>query len=58
MIFEDGQRCVLESADEFDREVAQLSNSDNFISFLESRAKESASTAIDEFAKGLYRADT
>ncbi len=35
-----GEDFVLESADEFDREVAALGGSEKFASFLEARAKE------------------
>lgn len=57
LIFEDGQRYVLESADDFDREAAQLGSSEKFMSFLETRAKESAITSIEDFAQGLDSTD-
>lgn len=57
LIFEDGQRYVVEAADEFDREVAKLGSSEKFMSFLEARAKESAATSIEEFARDLDSTD-
>ena len=40
LVSEDGRRFVLEEADDFDREVAQLGSSEQFMKFLQERSKE------------------
>jgi hypothetical protein len=58
IIAENGREFVLEEADEFDKEVAQLSGSKNFIDFLKRRIKEPAAISIDDLEKELgLRAD-
>ena len=51
LVSEDGSTFVLEEADEFDKEVAQLGGSERFLKFLGKRLKEKAVTSIEEFAK-------
>ncbi len=46
-------RYILEEADEFEKEVAMLDESDKFIKFLEKRSKEEATISIDELEKKL-----
>jgi|SRR3990172_8918334 len=53
LVSKDGATFVLEEADEFDREVAQLGGSDKFIKFLSKRSKEQAVISIEEFAEQL-----
>ncbi len=47
----DGNDFLLEEADQFEREVASLGNSDRFISFLEERSKETGDIPMSEIAK-------
>ena len=53
LVSKDGATFVLEEADEFDREVAQLGGSERFMKFLGKRSKENAATSIEQFAKEL-----
>jgi hypothetical protein len=53
LVSKDGATFVLEEADEFDREVAQLGSSEKFMRFLKRRSKEQVVTSIEEFAAGL-----
>ena len=53
LVSKDGATFVIEEADEFDREVAELGGSDKFSKFLSKRSKEQALTSIEEFAKQL-----
>jgi len=55
LVSKDGATFVLEEADEFDREVAELGGSEKFIKFLRKRSKEQAVTPIEEFAKQLIQ---
>src|SRR5438093_13737805 len=55
VVSKDGATFVLEEADEFDREVAELGGSEKFIKFLRKRSKEQAVTPIEEFAKQLIQ---
>ena len=55
LVSENGATFLLEEADEFDREVAELGGSDKFIKFLSKRSKEQAVTSIEEFAKQLIQ---
>ena len=43
----DGNRYVLEEADEFEREVATLGESRKFMKFLEARSKETGRKSIE-----------
>jgi hypothetical protein len=53
LVSDDGTTYLLEEADEFDREVAVLGNSDRFMRFLKKRSKEKAVISIEEFAEEL-----
>jgi hypothetical protein len=53
LVSKDGATFVLEEADEFDREVAELGSSEKFMRFLRKRSKEKAVTSIEEFAEEL-----
>lgn len=55
VVSKDGSTFVLEEADEFDREVAELGSSEKFMRFLRSRSKEKGVTSIEEFTEGLTR---
>ncbi len=46
-----GEAFILEPADEFDREAAALGGSDKFMSFLETRSKESGGLSMREMRK-------
>ena len=51
LVSRDGASFVLEEADEFDREVAELGNSVRFMRFLQKRSKEKGVTSIEQFAE-------
>ena len=53
LVSRDGATFVLEEAGEFDREVAELGNSDRFMRFLKKRSKERGLTSIEQFAEEL-----
>ena len=55
LVSKDGATFVLEEADEFDKEVAELGGSEKFIKFLSKRSKKEAVTSIEEFAKQLIQ---
>ena len=55
LVSRDGASFVLEEADEFDREVAELGNSARFMRFLQKRSKEKGVTSIEQFAKALTK---
>ena len=46
-----GDDFLLEAADEFDREVALLGQSDRFMAFLQERSKEPGGTPLAEIRK-------
>ena len=48
-----GTTYVLEEADDFDREVAKLGDSETFMRFLEKRSKEKSVIPIEDFAEEL-----
>ena len=52
-----GQEFLLETADGFDREVAELSRSERFMSFLAMRSKEPGKTSIDEIDRRVKDAE-
>lgn len=56
LVSKNGETFVLEEADEFDQEVAELGSSEKFMKFLSKRSKESASTSIEQFVKRLIPA--
>jgi hypothetical protein len=49
----DGQEFVLESADEFDKEVAALGRSEKFMEFLASRSTEAGTVTLEDLKKEL-----
>jgi len=51
----DGTSFVLEEADNFDREVAQLGSSEKFMRFLEERSREKGVISIEQFANTLSK---
>lgn len=51
LVSEDGASFILEEADDFDREVAQLGSSEKFMKFLEKRSKEKGVTSVEQFAE-------
>lgn len=53
LVSEDGASFVLEEADDFDREVAQLGSSEKFMRFLKKRSQEKGVISIEQFAKEL-----
>lgn len=53
LVSSDGASFVLEEADDFDREVAELGNSARFMRFLKKRSKEEGVTSIEQFAGGI-----
>ena len=53
LVSPDGASFVLEEADAFDREVAELGNSARFMRFLKKRSKERGVTSIEQFAAEL-----
>ena len=57
LVSADGASFVLEEADDFDREVAELGNSEKFMSFLAQRSREKGVIPIEQLAKDLGLAD-
>lgn len=57
LISKDGTSFVLEEADGFEREAAELGNSDAFMKFLEDRSREEGATPIEKFAVELGSRD-
>ena len=57
LVSEDGTSFVLEEADDFDREVAQLGSSEKFMRFLEERSREKGVISIEQFANALNSKD-
>lgn len=53
LVSKGGKAFVLEEADDFDREVAQLGDSQRFMRFLKKRSKERGVISIAKFAEGL-----
>jgi len=53
LVSPDGVSFVLEEADEFDREVAELGNSARFMRFLKKRSADRAVTSIEQIAGEL-----
>jgi hypothetical protein len=49
----EGTKFVLEEADDFDREIQTLGESERFLKFLEERAVEKGVVSIERFAEGL-----
>jgi hypothetical protein len=53
VVSNDGTTYLLEEADNFDREVKALGDSDAFMKFLKKRSEEPSVISIDAFAKTL-----
>jgi len=53
LVSDDGTTYLLEEADDFDREVAVLGNSDRFMRFLKKRSKEKSVISIEGLAEVL-----
>ena len=49
----DGVQYILEEADEFEREVAALGQSEKFMTFLQKRAEEPGGRPLNEIAQEL-----
>lgn len=57
LVSPDGTSFVLEEADDFDREVAELGSSKTFMSFLEGRSREKGAISIERLADELHSKD-
>ena len=53
IVTDEGQEYILEAADEFDREVAELGRSEKFMNFLAERRKESGRIPLEEIERRL-----
>src|SRR3970040_143973 len=53
LVSKEGMMFVLEEADDFDKEVAELGNSEKFMRFLKKRSKERGVTSIEQLAEEL-----
>lgn len=49
----DGVRYILEEADEFEHEIAELGRSEKFMSFLRKRSEEKGGRPLSEFIEEL-----
>ncbi len=49
----DGIQYILEEADEFEREVAALGNSEKFMNFLQKRSEQKGGRPLNDMAKEL-----
>ena len=52
-----GEEFILESADAFDREVAEPSRSETFLSFLAERARETGRTSLEDIERRLSQTE-
>ena len=57
VIAKNGATFVLESTDEFEREVAQLGQSAKFMAFLAERSQETGGISLEEAIKRLEQTD-
>jgi hypothetical protein len=53
IVTDEGQEYILEAADEFDREVAELGRSEKFKDFLAERRKESGRIPLEDIERRL-----
>ena len=53
IVSSDGVAFVLEEADDFDREVELLGKSEEFARFLSERAREPATTSLEDYRRSL-----
>ena len=58
LVSQDGTSFVLEEADDFELEVTQLGNSENFVKLLKERSGEKSVTSIEQLAGELHSTDT
>lgn len=54
---EEGEAFILEAADAFEREAAELGQSDKFIAFLTERSQESGGVSLDDLERKLSSAE-
>ncbi|MBA3495162.1 MAG: hypothetical protein H0T87_13895 [Gammaproteobacteria bacterium] len=52
-----GDEFILEAADAFEREVAELGQSDRFMAFLAKRSKEPGVVSLDDLERKLAQAE-
>ena len=57
IVTDEGQEYILEAADDFDREVAELGRSEKFMDFLAQRRKESGRIPLEEIERRLKPID-
>lgn len=57
ILSQDGTEFILEVADVFEQEVAQLGQSKKFVSFLSERSKEPGYTTLEEIERRLLQAE-
>lgn len=58
IVNETGEEFLLEAADAFEREVAQLGQSDKFMAFLAERSQEPGVVSLDDLERKLSQADS
>ena len=56
IVNEEGDEFILEAADAFEREVAQLGQSEKFMAFLAERSKEPGVTSLEDLERKLAQA--
>jgi hypothetical protein len=57
IVTDEGQEYILEAADEFDHEVAELGRSEKFMNFLAERRKESGRIPLEDIERRLKPLD-
>jgi hypothetical protein len=57
ILAKDGSEFILETADAFEREVAQLGQSQKFLAFLAERSKEPGSISFEEIERRLTQSE-
>jgi hypothetical protein len=57
LIAGDGNSFILEQADDFEREVQQLGDSEKFLTFLKERSKEKSAISIEQLVSRLNSAE-
>lgn len=58
IVNEAGEEFLLEAADAFEREVAQLGQSDKFMALLAERSQEPGVVSLDDLERKLSQADS
>jgi hypothetical protein len=53
LVSRDGTRFLVEEADDFDREVAELGSGEKFMNFLAERSREKGVISIEQFTNEL-----